>query len=162
MKDHPLRATAYHFSLVIAGIFAVGVQAADITGREEIIEATLNECAKNTFDQLSGWQRIQMVLASRDDWVEICGEQIQSDLRAGAERDYKSGNATDQSFRQQMDEISKHVSSPTAADVGGGEYGRSSAERFVVVDGDGRSQRSVELAREPAVETIPGYETISK
>lgn len=126
------------------------------------VDRSLETCSSKLKENAAGWQRLQLVLASRDDWIEMCAEQIQSDLRAAADRDYESGNATDQSFRQQMDEISKYVSKKIAADIGGSEYGGSSVERFVVVDGDGKSQRSDESAREPAIETLPGYEVISK
>ena len=126
------------------------------------IDRSLEECSSNLKENATGWQRLQLVLASRDDWVEMCAKQIQSDLRAAADRDYESGDDTDQRFRQRMDEISKYVPEKITADIGGSEYGGSSVERFVVVDGNGKSQRSDESAGKPAIETLPGYEVISK
>ena len=125
------------------------------------VDRSLETCSSKLKEDTAGWQKLQLLLASRDDWVEMCAEQIRSDLRAAADRDYESGNATDQSFRQRIDEISEYVSDQTATGISGNNYQNSSLERFVVVDVNEKSRPSVS-AREPAIETLPGYEASSK
>ena len=126
------------------------------------IDRSLEECASNRKEDATGWQRLQLVLASRSDWVEMCAKQIQSDLRVAADRDYDSGTLTDQSFRRQRDEIDKYISNHKAAGIAGSEYNDQSVEQFVVVEGNGREQRSGEASEDPRVETLTGYKTISK
>ena len=126
------------------------------------IDRSLETCSSKLKEDSAGWQRLQLLLASREDWVEMCAEKIQSDLRAAADRNYESGNATDQSYRQQMNEISRYVSDHKATDIARSEYENPSVEKFVVVDGNEKSRPSGESAVEPAMETLPGYEAISK
>ncbi len=126
------------------------------------VDRSLETCSSKLKEDTAGWQKLQLLLASRDDWVEMCAEQIRSDLRAAADRDYESGNATDQSFRQRIDEISEYVSDQTATGISGNNYQNSSVERFVVVDVNEKSRPLGESAGEPIIETLPGYEAISK
>ena len=126
------------------------------------IDRSLEECASNRKEDATGWQRLQLVLASRADWIEMCAKQIQSDLKAAADRDYESGTLTDQSFRRQRDEIDKYISNHKAADIAGSEYDDQSVEQFVVIDDSEKTQRSGRAAEERPVETLPGYKTISK
>ena len=149
------------FSLVLSALAWISPPAISGTITSEV-DRSLETCSSKLKEDAAGWQRLQLVLASRDDWVGMCAEQIQSDLRAAANRDYESGNATDQSFRQRMDEISKYVSDQTATGISGSKYQNSPVERFIVVDGNEKSQPSGESAVEPAMETLPGYEVISK
>ena len=126
------------------------------------IDRSLEECASNRKEDATGWQRLQLVLASRSDWIEMCAKQIESDLKAAADRDYKSGTLTDQSFRRQRDEIDKYIPNHKAADIAGSEYNDQSVEQFVVIDGSEKTQRSGRAAEERLVETLPGYKTMSK
>jgi hypothetical protein len=126
------------------------------------VDRSLETCSSKLKEDTAGWQKLQLLLASRDDWVEMCAEQIRSDLRAAADRDYESGNAPDQSFRQRIDEISEYVSDQTATGISGNNYQNSSVERFVVVDVNEKSRPLGESAGEPIIETLPGYEAISK
>lgn len=149
------------FWLVMSALAWISPPAISETITSEV-DRSLETCSAKLKEDTAGWQRLQLLFASRDDWVEMCAEQIRSDLRAAADRDYESGNATDQSFRQRMDEISKYVSDHTAMGVSGSEYRNSSVERFIVVDGKEKSRPSGESAGEPIIETLPGYEAISK
>ena len=149
------------FWLVLSALAWISPPAISETITPEV-DRSLETCSSKLKEDTAGWQRLQLLLASRDDWVEMCAEQIQSDLRAAADRDYESGNATDQSFRQRMDEISKYVSDQTATGISGSKYQGSSLERFVVVDGNEKSRPSGESAGEPIIEILPGYEVISK
>ena len=127
-----------------------------------VIDRSLEACSSDLKEDATGWQRLQLVLASRDDWIEMCAEQIQSDLRVAADRDYESRILTDQSFRRQRDEIDKYISNHKAADIAGSEYNDQSVEQFVVVEGSEKTQRSGEASEESRVETLTGYKTISK
>lgn len=149
------------FWLVMSALAWISPPAISETITSEV-DRSLETCSAKLKEVAAGWQRLQLLFASRDDWVEMCAEQIRSDLRAAADRGYESGNATDQSFRQRMDEISKYVSDHTAMGVSGSEYRDSSVERFIVVDGKEKSRPSGESAGEPIIETLPGYEAISK
>ena len=149
------------FWLVLSALAWISPPAISETITPEV-DRSLETCSSKLKEDTAGWQRLQLLLASRDDWVEMCAEQIQSDLRAAADRDYESGNATDQSFRQRMDEISKYVSDQIATGISGNKYQKSSVEQFVVVDVNEKSRPSVDSAGEPAIETLPGYEAISK
>ena len=126
------------------------------------IDISLEECSSNLKEDATGWQKLQLVLASRDDWIEMCAEQIQSDLRVAADRDYESRILTDQSFRRQRDEIDKYISNHKAAGIAGSEYNDQSVEQFVVVEGSEKTQRSGEASEESRVETLTGYKTMSK
>ena len=119
-----------------------------------VIDRSLEACSSDLKEDATGWQRLQLVLASRDDWLEMCAEQIQSDLKAAADRDYESGTLTDQSFRRQRDEIDKHISNQKPADIVVDKYNDPSIEQFIVVDG--------KAAEERTVEALPGYKTVSK
>ena len=121
------------FWLVLSALAWISPPAISETIISEV-DRSLETCSSRLKEDADGWQRLQLVLASRDDWVEMCAEQIRSDLRAAADRDYESGNATDQSFRQRMDEISKYVSDQIATGISGNKYQNSSVEQFVVVD----------------------------
>jgi sugar-specific transcriptional regulator TrmB len=118
------------------------------------IDRSLEECASNRKEDATGWQRLQLVLASRADWIEMCAKQIQSDLKAAADRDYESGTLTDQSFRRQRDDIDKHISNQKPTDLAVDKYNDPSIEQFIVVDD--------KAAEERTIETLPGYKTISK
>ena len=126
------------------------------------IERSLEICSSELEEEATGWQRIQLAFASRDDRIELCAEQIQSDLRAAADSDYQSGQATDQMFRRQMDELSKYMSTQKAVDIAGIENDDLSVERFVVVNVKEKPEASGESAGDPTIETLPGYVTISK
>ena len=119
-----------------------------------VIDRSLEACSSDLKEDATGWQRLQLVMASRDDWVEMCAEQIQSDLKAAADRDYESGILTDQRFRRQRDEIEKHLSNRKASEVAGIKYNDPLIKEFIVVDG--------EVAGERTVEALPGYKTVSK
>ena len=123
------------------------------------IDRSLEKCSSKLKEDATGWQKLQLVLASRDDWIEVCAEQIQSDLRAAADRDYESGNLTDQSFRRQRLEIDKYISPKKSADI---EYADPSVEKFVTVDGSQKSRTSSGPAGDILLETPPGYRSISK
>ena len=119
-----------------------------------VIDSSLEECSSNLKEDATGWQRLQLVMASRDDWVEMCAEQIQSDLKAAADHDYESGILTDQRFRRQRYEIEKHLSNRKASEVAGIKYNDPLIKEFIVVDD--------EVAEERTVEALPGYKTVSK
>ena len=149
------------FWLVLSALAWISPPAISETITSEV-DRSLEICSSKLKEDAAGWQRLQLVLASRDDWVEMCAEQIQSDLRAAADRDYESGILTDQSFRRQRNEIDKYISNHKAADIAGSEYNDQSVEQFVVVEGSEKTQRSGRAAEEGLVETLPGYKTISK
>ena len=149
------------FWLVLSALAWISPPAISETIISEV-DRSLETCSSRLKEDADGWQRLQLVLASRDDWVEMCAEQIQTDLRAAADRDYESGDDTDQRFRQRMDEISDYVSDQIATGISGNKYQNSSVERFVVVDVNEKSRPSGESAGTPAMETLPGYEAISK
>ena len=149
------------FWLVLATLAWINPLAMSDTIMAEV-DRSLKTCSSKLKEDSAGWQRLQLLLASREDWVKMCAERIQSDLREAADRNYESGNATDQSYRQQMNEISRYVSDQKATDIAGSEYENPSVEKFVVVDGNEKSRPSGESAVEPAMETLPGYEAISK
>ena len=95
------------------------------------IDRSLKTCSSKLKEDSAGWQRLQLLLASREDWVKMCAERIQSDLREAADRNYESGNATDQSYRQQMNEISRYVSDQKATDIAGSEYENPSVKNLL-------------------------------
>jgi hypothetical protein len=156
MKGHPLRAIVYHSSLVIAGIFAVGVQAADMTGLEEIFEATLNDCVKKRFDELSGWDWIVYSIKHDAESAQRCRTEVITTLQMMEDKQYTEKQTTDAMYREQM----THVDKFTGKDSGklfleGAEIG------FSVIRFDPKEKRRSEIQSKSPIETAPGYTTNS-
>ena len=162
MNSRPLEAMTIASAFIVGSTVVACPPVMSDTLLPSAIDRSLEECSSNRKEDATGWQRLQLLLASRDDWIEMCAEQIQSDLKAVADRDYESGIVTDQSFRHQIDEIDKFILNQKAANSAINEYNDSSIEQFVVIDGNEKVQRIGKVAGERTVETIPGYMTISK
>ena len=141
-------------SAFLVGTIVVACPPAVSNTLASVIDRSLEACSSDLKEDATGWQRLQLVLASRDDWIEMCSKQIESDLKAAADRDYESGILTDQSFRRQIDEIDKQLSNQKASEVAGSKYNDPLIKQYVVVDGEAAEKRTVEA--------LPGYKTVSK
>ena len=156
MTNRSLKTLVYHSPLVVAGIFAVGVQAADTTEQEEIFKTTLNECVNKKSDELSGWDRIVNSFYYDAESARRCQTEVRATLQMMEDQNYIEKQATDSEYRDRVTRVHKF----TAQDSGKlNPEGLGSG--FNVVRFDPDKKRESEGRAKVSIKTVPGYTTQS-
>jgi len=154
MTNRSLMALVYHSPLVVAGIFAVGVQAADTTEHEKIFKTTLNECVNKKSDELSGWDRIVNSFYYDAESARRCQTEVRATLQMMEDQNYIEKQATDLGYREHLTHIDKFTLQ---------DSGRLNSEElgsgFNVIRYNPDTKRRLESRAETPIKTAPGYLT---